>query len=557
MSSIVYDASAQKVVSVFDSTGSAGEGKAVVSQLGYTSANLTAENYIGISDGAYSDGDSATIQITGSVDDAQTGLTAGQTYYVQSDGTLATTPDTISVIAGTAVSSTKLLIRADQDTISSGLDSSSAIALIDSAYIQARQTDIYRDSAFVTGIIDSAYVQARQTSGGSGTVDSAQVVSIINNNINSGFYKYKYTATSGQTVFADSDANGNVMSFDPNSTLVFYNGVLLDETTDYSASSNTVTLTSGADAGVSITVAKYGVGYTPPEYPWGGDRGVIAGGDTNTIEYVTISTPSNTTDFGDLSVSREAPAGCSNATYGLVGGGSDGATQYNSIDYFTISTPSNTSDFGDLTIIRKNPGALSDGTYGLWGGGYSNSGGQSYEDTIDYVTIASPSNASDFGNLTVARQYATGSVSNGTYGIWGGGRDVSVGHVNTIDYVTVASPSNASDFGDLTVSRWPSAAGDTTYGVFSSGSGTSTGNTIDYITMASPSNATDFGDLTNSTYQTASCGDNTYIIVAGGAAPTLSNVIQYITVATPSNATDFGDLSSSRASNTALSGNAS
>ncbi len=35
-------------------------------------------------------------------------------------------------------------------------------ALVDSAYIQARQADIFRDSGFVTGIIDSAYIQARQ-----------------------------------------------------------------------------------------------------------------------------------------------------------------------------------------------------------------------------------------------------------------------------------------------------------------------------------------------------------------------------------------------------------
>jgi len=45
----------------------------------------------------------------------------------------------------------------------SGLDSSAAIALIDSAYIQARQTDIFRDSAFITGLIDSAYIQAKQS----------------------------------------------------------------------------------------------------------------------------------------------------------------------------------------------------------------------------------------------------------------------------------------------------------------------------------------------------------------------------------------------------------
>ena len=73
--------------------------------------NLTAENYIGISDGAYSDGQTATVQLIGSVDDAQSSLTPGKKYYVQGDGTLSTTADSPSVLAGTAVAATKLVIK--------------------------------------------------------------------------------------------------------------------------------------------------------------------------------------------------------------------------------------------------------------------------------------------------------------------------------------------------------------------------------------------------------------------------------------------------------------
>lgn len=73
--------------------------------------NLTETNYIGISDAAYADAATAKIQIIGSVDDAQSGLTAGQSYYVQNDGSLSTTPADPSVFAGTAVSSTKLIVK--------------------------------------------------------------------------------------------------------------------------------------------------------------------------------------------------------------------------------------------------------------------------------------------------------------------------------------------------------------------------------------------------------------------------------------------------------------
>lgn len=73
--------------------------------------NLTSGNYIGISDAAYSNGATATVQLVGSVDDAQSGLTAGQAYYVQADGSLSTTAGTPSVFAGTAVSATKLIVK--------------------------------------------------------------------------------------------------------------------------------------------------------------------------------------------------------------------------------------------------------------------------------------------------------------------------------------------------------------------------------------------------------------------------------------------------------------
>ena len=75
------------------------------------SSNLTSENFIGISDAAYTNGQTATIQIMGAVDDAQSSLTPGQSYYVQGDGTLSETADSPSVFAGTAIAATKLIVR--------------------------------------------------------------------------------------------------------------------------------------------------------------------------------------------------------------------------------------------------------------------------------------------------------------------------------------------------------------------------------------------------------------------------------------------------------------
>ena len=110
--SSAYDPNSDKVVVVFKNWSNSNYGTSIVFQNANPNVtNLTSTNYIGISDGAYSNGATATIQIVGSVDDAQSGLTAGKSYYVQTDGTLSTTPDSPSVFAGTAVSSTKIIVK--------------------------------------------------------------------------------------------------------------------------------------------------------------------------------------------------------------------------------------------------------------------------------------------------------------------------------------------------------------------------------------------------------------------------------------------------------------
>mgnify|MGYP003646618914 FL=1 len=74
--------------------------------------NLTAENYIGISTGGtYASGSNATVKIIGNTSNDQSSLTAGQSYFVQADGTIGTTADNPSVFAGTAISATKLIVK--------------------------------------------------------------------------------------------------------------------------------------------------------------------------------------------------------------------------------------------------------------------------------------------------------------------------------------------------------------------------------------------------------------------------------------------------------------
>ena len=64
------------------------------------------------------------------------------------------------------------------------------------------------------------------------------------------------------------------------------------------------------------------------------------------------------------------------------------------------------SDFGDLTVAREFLGACNNATRGVWGGG-STGDGSSNENVIDYVTISTTSNASDFGDLTGPRFFVS------------------------------------------------------------------------------------------------------------------------------------------------------
>ena len=107
---LAFDSVSNKVITSYSNyTDTSGEG--IVFQNASTDINLTAENYIGTAATGAADTQRVKINLKGAVDENQSGLTAGQSYYVQTDGTLGTTPADPSVFAGTAVAATKLIVK--------------------------------------------------------------------------------------------------------------------------------------------------------------------------------------------------------------------------------------------------------------------------------------------------------------------------------------------------------------------------------------------------------------------------------------------------------------
>jgi hypothetical protein len=109
----------QTILSVYGSTTSATYNKpsAITVKSANVTSNLTdASQYVGYTDQAYTNGQTATIKTYGNNVDTLSGLTAGTLYYLQGDGTVGTSSGfpsfaTNTPLAGTALSATKLLIR--------------------------------------------------------------------------------------------------------------------------------------------------------------------------------------------------------------------------------------------------------------------------------------------------------------------------------------------------------------------------------------------------------------------------------------------------------------
>jgi len=108
---IGYDSTAQKVITVYEDRGDSLKGKAVVFEAAHVGTTLTSENFIGFANGAAADTGTARVQVGSGINGAQSSLTVGQQYFVQTDGTLGLTADDPSVIAGTAISATEIIVK--------------------------------------------------------------------------------------------------------------------------------------------------------------------------------------------------------------------------------------------------------------------------------------------------------------------------------------------------------------------------------------------------------------------------------------------------------------
>ena len=287
---------------------------------------------------------------------------------------------------------------------------------------------------------------------------------------------------------------------------------------------------------------KYGVVIGGNNYNFFGDTGIFMGSWRHgKIQKITITTPSNSTDFGSCRTGGHS-AGASDGVRGL----SFWQHSYSGIQHITIATPMNAVNFGRF--------------YGGWGGAAASNGtravtlaGVYYHSTAYYVLFSTPMNAVSYASLGTSAHW-NAAVSDGNKaifdrGAWGWSN-------NQYRYMSLEQPSNGVYFGKMQNSRgWTGAASNGVHGLWAGGHEGWHGNInyVEKLTLATPSNSTHFGNLSYSRHTSSPVANESRMVAAGGS--TYSTTLDYLSFANGGSASKFGNAGTGIRYAAAFSGN--
>ena len=300
------------------------------------------------------------------------------------------------------------------------------------------------------------------------------------------------------------------------------------------------------------------VAVSSPNLDGGDGRGFLAGGTTtpfptpvNTIDMITIATAGDAVNFSDLTQQvREVGGAAASKTRGIRAGGTisgspPASTHTDTIDFITMAQQSDATDFGNLTTQSLSFGASTGGseTRGIFMFSMAaSSPTRTVVDTIEFVTIASTGDSLDFGNLTAASQTHQCSSSPTRTLKYGG---FNPNRTAGIEFITTASTGNAVVFGELTrACGRAGVCGNATRGIYAGGEDdaalTDEAEKIEYATLG---NAVEFGDVVGSGREYGSAVSTPVRGVwTGGGPGSLTNTLTYQALATAGTGIDFGDM---------------
>jgi len=281
-----------------------------------------------------------------------------------------------------------------------------------------------------------------------------------------------------------------------------------------------------------------------------GSRGVFGvGTDTAlTLDYITIATTGNATDFGDGWYLRESGGGASDGVKGFWYGGLNSANIVSNNGYsITFATQGNaTNTIGQVSYPLARGSMCGNGDYLIATGGQSSYNTNTSNQILRWST-SSLGQAATFGNMDATKmghsmwndtsRYLTFSGTNST-------ADIAAGSFTT---------SGASWIAQLTGngSQPTGAAGDETRAITFNGT---SGTQLDTVVIQNNSNATSFGQLNTNFSKPGACTNATRIVFGGSGYGGTYNHMSHVTIATTGSGSDFGDLTVARYRATACSG---
>jgi hypothetical protein len=218
---------------------------------------------------------------------------------------------------------------------------------------------------------------------------------------------YTYTATNGQTTFSGADNNSLTLEYVPQNLIVTYNGVVLENGTEYTATNGTsIVLSSGAELDAEVNVNAF-QSITVGGYLSTTLGGTVGGPVTVNGAFTSLGIDDNATSTAmTLDSSGHVLVGKTTQTVDTVGGEilSTGIGQFTVNGNFAGRFTRQTSD-GDIVVFRKGTGTV--GSIGTSSG---------------YMVIGSPVGSDAhllIGNNLVHPATSTGSAKDASIDIGG------------------------------------------------------------------------------------------------------------------------------------------
>ena len=303
----------------------------------------------------------------------------------------------------------------------------------------------------------------------------------------------------------------------------------------------------------------------------GVENGYTAGGyvgsstRVNTIDKWPFASNNDATDIANLTNNKMGATGTYSKTNGYVSGGfsEGGINVANVIEKFPFASDDDASDIANLTLKRDKPAGQSSPTHGYTSGGAESPLSYLYiSNIIDKFTFASDADATDVGDVTVAREEASGQQSTSNGYTSGGGKGTpgsTYPSVDVIDKFSFASDGNATDVGNLTSNRRGTSGQSSLSNGYACG-GTTTGSAesgywvenIERFPFSSDTNSTEIAELFGGDKRSSIAGHSseTNGFSSGGSGSpwpgnptaTFTNRIEKFSFASDADGVDLGDL---------------